>query len=183
MWPEYRSPIGPCFRNSVYKTGAESHLSSEVNMTQRWMLSASLLLTGAQANSLYPASTFPLRELNRSPRFGNEETLYTGFQPPLQSMHSEDYNDFALTRTLGKIKFSFMNLPVLQWAIWANGETKQYFSSFREEKENSPRRISGRKSIRFLTKPVVSVDLNIFSWEKNWEKIWEKIFSTTDAWG
>ena len=53
--------------------------------------------------------------------------------------------------------------------------------SFREEKENSPRRISGRKSIRFLTKPVVSVELNIFSWEKNWEKIWEKIFSTTDA--
>ena len=52
---------------------------------------------------------------------------------------------------------------------------------FREEKENSPRRISGRKSIRFLTKPVVSVELNIFSWEKNWEKIWEKIFLTTDA--
>ena len=55
------------------------------------------------------------------------------------------------------------------------------FHRFREEKENSPRRISGRKSIRFLTKPVVSVELNIFSWEKNWEKIWEKIFSTTDA--
>ena len=51
---------------------------------------------------------------------------------------------------------------------------------FREEKEKSPRRISGRKSIRFLTKPVVSVELNIFSWEKNWEKIWEKIFLTTD---
>ena len=83
-------------------------------MTLRWMFSASLLLAVAQANSLYPASTFPLRVLNRPPRFGNERTLYTGFKPPLQSGSYEDYNDFALTRTLGKIKFSFMNLPVLQ---------------------------------------------------------------------
>ena len=97
----------------MYKSGAKSHLSSEVNMTPTWMFSASLLLAAAQANSLYPASTFPLRMLHRSPRFGNERTLYTGFQPPLQSESYEDYDnvastrtlDVASTRTLGKITF------------------------------------------------------------------------------
>merc|ERR1719468_730645 len=70
-------------------------------MTPTWMFSASLLLAAAQANSLYPASTFPLRMLHRSPRFGNERTLYTGFQPPLQSESYKDYNNVASTRTLG----------------------------------------------------------------------------------
>ena len=83
-------------------------------MTLRWMLSASLLLAAAQANSLYPASTFILRVLNRTPRIGNERTLYTGFQPPVQSGSYEDYNDFSLTRTLGKINVFFTNLSVLQ---------------------------------------------------------------------
>ncbi len=117
-WPEYRSPIGPYFRNSVYKSGAKSHLSSEVNMTPTWMFSASLLLAAAQANSLYPASTFPLRMLHRSPRFGNERTLYTGFQPPLQSESYEVYNNVASTRTLGKITFWICQLVM----------EKQYFS-------------------------------------------------------
>ena len=89
----------------MYKTGADFPLSSEDNMTPKWMLSASLLLAAAQANSLYPASTFPLRVLNRSPRFGNERTLYTGFQPPLQSIVYEDYDDVASSRTLGEITF------------------------------------------------------------------------------
>ena len=110
----------------MYKTGAESHLSSEDNMTPKWMLSASLLLAAAQANSLYPASTFPLRVLSRSPRFGNERTLYTGFQPPRQSMSYEDYEDyFALTRTLGKKKF-FLFEPVS--FTWSYGARKHYFS-------------------------------------------------------
>jgi len=69
-------------------------------MTPTWIFSASLLLAAAQANSLYPASTFPLRMLHRSPRFGNERTLYTGFQPPLQSESYEDYDNVASTRTL-----------------------------------------------------------------------------------
>ena len=100
----------------MYKTGAESHLSSEVNMTPRWMFSASLLLAAAQANSLYPASTFPLGVLNRSPRFGNERTLYTGFQPPVQSMSYEDYNDVASTRTLGKFKVFLFELVRFRWS-------------------------------------------------------------------
>ena len=37
---------------------------------------------------------------------------------------------------------------------------------FREEKGNSPRRISGRKCMSFLTTPVVNVRVKIFSWDK-----------------
>ena len=110
----------------MYKTGAKSHHSSEVNMTPRWMFSASLLLAVAQANSLYPASTFPLRVLSRSPRLGNERTLYTGFQPPVQALSYEDYKDyFALTRTLGKKNFFLFESVSFTWSY---GATKQYFS-------------------------------------------------------
>ena len=90
------------------------------------MFSASLLLAAAQANSLYPAFTFPLKVLSRSPRFGDERTLYTGFQPPVQSMSLDDYEDyFALTRTLGKKKFFLFESVSFTWSY---GATKQYFS-------------------------------------------------------
>ena len=79
-------------------------------MNPRHMLSASLLLAVAQAGSLHPASTVPLESFNnlmalsRSPRFGNERTLYSGFQPP---MSYEAENDVvASARSLGESKLS-----------------------------------------------------------------------------
>ena len=72
-------------------------------MTPSHMLSAPLLLTVAQASSLYPASTVPLKGISRSPRFGDEGTLYTGFQPPLPQMsYDADYDDVASARSLGE---------------------------------------------------------------------------------
>ena len=85
-------------------------------MTLSWMFSASLLLAAAQANSLYPASTFPLRVLSRSPRFGNERTLYTGFQPPVQAVSYEDHDDVASTRTLGKFKVFLFEHVSFTWS-------------------------------------------------------------------
>merc|ERR1719264_72399 len=71
-------------------------------MSPRHMLTGSLLFVVAQASSLYPASTAPLKGINRSPRFGNESPLYTGFQPPMPQMSYEAYNDIvASARSLG----------------------------------------------------------------------------------
>ena len=75
-------------------------------MNPRHMLSASLLLAVAQASSLHPASTVPLESFNnlmalsRSPRFGNERTLYSGFQHPVG--YEADYDVVASARSLGE---------------------------------------------------------------------------------
>ena len=69
------------------------------------MWTASLLLAVAQASGLYPASTAPLKGINRSPRFGIERPLYTGFQPSVPQMsYDADYNIVASTRSLGESK-------------------------------------------------------------------------------
>ena len=74
-------------------------------MSPRHMLTGSLLFVVAQASSLYPASTAPLKGINRSPRFGNERPLYTGFQPPVPQMSYEaDYDIVASARSLGESK-------------------------------------------------------------------------------
>ena len=72
-------------------------------MTPSHMLSASLLVAVAQASSLYPASTVPLKGISRSPRFGDEGTIYTGFQPPLPQMsYDADSDVVASARSLGE---------------------------------------------------------------------------------
>ena len=75
-------------------------------MNPRHMLSASLLLAVAQASSLHPASTVPLESfdrfmtLSRSPRFGNERAIYSGFQPPMS--YEADNDVVASARSLGE---------------------------------------------------------------------------------
>merc|ERR1719264_1536480 len=61
-------------------------------MRPRHMLTGSLLLAVAQASGLYPASTAPLKGINRSPRFGNERPLYS---------YETDYDIVASARSLG----------------------------------------------------------------------------------
>ena len=104
-----KSPFSFSFHlGSGYKSRVERTVphQKEVNMRPRHMLTGSLLLAVAQASGLYPASTAPLKGINRSPRFGNERPLYTGFQPPVPQMMSyEAYNDIvASARSLGESK-------------------------------------------------------------------------------
>ena len=61
------------------------------------MLTGSLLLAVAQASGLYPASTAPLKGINRSPRFGNERPLYS---------YEADYDIVASARSLGESKYN-----------------------------------------------------------------------------
>ena len=119
-------------------------------MNPRHMLSASLLLAVAQAGSLHPASTVPLESFNnlmalsRSPRFGNERTLYSGFQPP---MSYEAENDVvASARSLGEsnhtnhVRVSFLSCEQLS-TFSALLISKQRQSHWRLESclEGSPR--------------------------------------------